>query len=480
MTELFKRNYSMMCDAYELFMGNTYIQYNKDLIGVFDVIFRQVPNGGGYAVMAGVDMVIDYIKNLKFTEEDIEYFKSHGYNFSEEFYEYLLNFKFTGDIYAVEDGTPIFPNEPILTVKGPIYEAQLLETAILSILNGAIKHATAARRIIEATPKGVSVMEFGARRADGLDAAINSSIYSLMVGCAGTSNIEAARLVNKKALGTMAHSFVEIFNSEFEAFKLFAKYNPDNVILLVDTYDTLRSGVINAIKTFKWMKDNDMDISNIGIRIDSGDLAWLSKQARIMLDAAGFKNAKIVLSNGLKAETIESLVMQKAPFDSIGVGDNIADPDGRIGAVYKLVATIENSRITPRIKVSNDIIKTINPDFKDLYRAYDRNSGFAIADIICSKGYQLSEDELEIISLNDYIKRKTIKNYRLVKLHKTIFKGGRLVYTIKSLNDRIEYCKREMNALYPEIKRLLNPHTYYVDAIEEYIELKERLIKERR
>ncbi len=474
--ELLKRNYTMLADAYELFMANTYLQANKNSVGVFDVIFRVVPNNGGYVVMAGLDYIIDYVKNLKFTEDDINYFKENNYNFSEEFYEYLRNFKFSGDIYAISDGTPVFPNEPILTIKAKMVEAQILETAILAIINGSLKHATAARRIVEAIPENVKVMEFGARRANGMEDAINTSIYAIMAGCHGTSNVQAAKMINQKALGTMAHSFVELFDREEDAFKTFAKYNPNNVTLLVDTYDTLRSGVINAIKTFDWMKEQNMDLSSIGIRIDSGDLAWLSKEARKMLDNAGYKNAKICLSNGLKAETIESLVLQGAKFDSLGVGDNISDPDGRIGAVYKLVATIENDIVTPRIKVSEDMIKTINPDFKDLYRAYDKNTGYALADIMCSRGKSIDKDNLVIVSLNDLIKNTTIENYRLEKLQKDIFINGELVYNNPSLNEKIKYCNEQMQSLYPEVKRLLNPHLYFVDGTTEYASLKREMI----
>ena len=476
----FKRNYTMLTDAYELFMANTYIQTKKDLIGVFDVTYRVVPNSGGYVIMAGLSEIIDYVKNLNYTSDDIEYFKNNNYNFCDEFYEYLKNFKFTGDIYSIEDGTPVFPNEPLLTIKAPLMEAQLLETAILAIINGACKHATAARRIIESTPKNVKVMEFGARRADGMDAANNTSIYALMAGCSGTSNVQAAKMAGIRALGTMAHSFVEVFDDELSAFKTFAKFNPNNVTLLVDTYDTLRSGVPNAIKTFDWMKENNMDLSSIGIRIDSGDLSWLSKQARNMLDNAGYSNAKICLSNGLKAETIESLILQGAKFDSLGVGDNISDPDGRIGAVYKLVATIKDDIITPRIKLSEDLIKITNPDFKDLYRAYDKNTGFALADIMCSKGKEISKNEITIVSLNDLIKSTTIDNYNLVKLQKTIFENGKLVYNDKSLNEKIKYCESQMQKIYPEIKRLLNPHVYYVDGTLEYAELKRKMIKDKK
>ena len=474
--ERLPRNYTMLTDAYELFMSDSYVKTKEGAEGVFDVFYRVVPNGGGYTIMAGLDKVIEYINNLKFTDEDIEYFKNSGYNFSEEFLEYLKNFKFTGDIYAIPDGTPVFPNEPLVTVKAPLIEAQIIETAILSMINGSMEHATGARRIIEATPNNVKVMEFGARRADGLEAALDSSIYGIMAGCAGTSNVQAAQMLGIKALGTMAHSFIESFDNELDAFIAFAKTHPNNATLLVDTYDTLKSGIPNAIKTFDWMKENGYSIDNIGIRIDSGDLAYLSKMARKMLDKAGYTNAKICLSNGLTAETIESLINQGACFDSLGVGDNISKPSGRMGCVYKEVAIIENGVRTPKIKLSNDIIKIVNPDFKDLYRAYDKVTGYVMADIMCSKDREMNERKMKIISINDLITSTTIDNYILVKLQKPIFENGKLVYKDPTIFEKRDYCNEQMKALYPEVKRTLNPHKYYVDGTEEYANLKNQMI----
>ena len=478
--ERLSRNYTLLTDAYELFMSDSYIKSKKDTKGVFDVFYRVVPNGGGYTVMAGLDKVIEYIKNLKFTDEDIEYFRNSGYNFSEEFLNYLKNFKFTGDVYAIPDGTPVFPNEPLVTVKAPLIEAQIVETAILSFINGSMEHATGARRIIEATPKNVPVMEFGARRADGVEAAIDSSVYGIMAGCAGTSNVMAAKMHNMKALGTMAHSFVETFDSEYEAFKTFALDHPDNATLLVDTYDTLRSGIPNAIKVFDYMKKHGIRTDKIGIRIDSGDLAYLSKMARKMLDEAGYPQAKICLSNGLTAETITSLINQGACFDSLGVGDNISKPAGRMGAVYKEVAIIEDGKVIPKIKLSGDIIKIVNPDFKDLYRAYDKESGYAICDIMCSRDKEINNKELRIVSLKDFIKSTTISNYELRRLQTPIFLDGNLVYKEPTLLEKKAYCEKEMKTLYPEIIRTLNPHEYYVDGTEEYANMKNEMIKRMR
>ena len=478
--ERLSRNYTLLTDAYELFMSDSYIKSKKDTKGVFDVFYRVVPNGGGYTVMAGLDKVIEYIKNLKFTDEDIEYFRNSGYNFSEEFLNYLKNFKFSGDVYAIPDGTPVFPNEPLVTVKAPLIEAQIVETAILSFINGSMEHATGARRIIEATPKNVPVMEFGARRADGVEAAIDSSVYGIMAGCAGTSNVMAAKMHNMKALGTMAHSFVETFDSEYEAFKTFALDHPDNATLLVDTYDTLRSGIPNAIKVFDYMKEHGIRTDKIGIRIDSGDLAYLSKMARKMLDEAGYPQAKICLSNGLTAETITSLINQGACFDSLGVGDNISKPAGRMGAVYKEVAIIEDGKVIPKIKLSGDIIKIVNPDFKDLYRAYDKESGYAICDIMCSRDKEINNKELRIVSLKDFIKSTTISNYELRRLQTPIFLDGNLVYKEPTLLEKKAYCEKEMKTLYPEIIRTLNPHEYYVDGTEEYADMKNEMIKRMR
>ena len=478
--ERLSRNYTMLTDAYELFMSDSYVKSKNDVEGVFDLFYRVVPNGGGYTVMAGLDKVIEYIKNLKFTDEDIEYFKNYGYNFSEEFLEYLKNFKFTGDVYAIPDGTPVFPNEPLVTVKAPLIEAQIVETALLSFINGSMEHATAARRVIEATPENVPVMEFGARRADGVEAANDASIYGIMAGCAGTNNVTAAKMYNMKALGTMAHSFVESFDSEYEAFLAFALDHPDNATLLVDTYDTLRSGIPNAIKVFDYMKEHGIRVDKIGIRIDSGDLAYLSKKARVMLDESGYPQAKICLSNGLNAETIEALINQGACFDSLGVGDNISKPNGRMGAVYKEVAIIEEGKKIPKMKISNDIIKIVNPDFKDLYRAYDKDTGYAICDIMCSRDKSINNKEIKIVSLKDFIKSTTITNFELRRLQVPIFINGNLVYKEPTLLEKKAYCESEMKTLYPEVIRTLNPHEYFVDGTEEYANMKNEMIRKLR
>lgn len=468
------KNYSMLTDQYELNMANSYFESGmKDTVGVFDVFFRKVPSNGGYALMAGVDKVIEYINNLKFSDNDLAYFKSLGYG--EEFINYLKDFKFTGNIYAILDGTPVFPNEPILTVDAPLIEAQIIETAVLSLLNGAMEHATGARRIIEATPKNVKVMEFGARRADGLDAAIDASLYGVMAGCSGTSNVIAANMIGQKALGTQAHSYIESFDSEYEAFLAYAKSYPNETLLLVDTYDTLRSGIPNAIRVAKeYLIPNGYRLK--GIRIDSGDLAYLSKMARKMLDDAGINDATICLSNGLNANTIRSLTEQGAKFDSLGVGDNISKPEGRMGCVYKEVAILDGDKRIPKIKVSEDPIKTINPDFKDLYRLYDNETGYALADVMVRRGEKLSMDNLLIIDLKGFINQRVLNNFRTERLQKEIFVNGKQVFEDLSINELKEYVDMQMSTIYPEVKREVNPHIYNVSGTNHYAEFKKEMI----
>lgn len=468
------KNYSMLTDQYELNMANSYFESGmRDTVGVFDVFFRKVPSNGGYALMAGVDKVIEYINNLKFSDNDLAYFKSLGYG--EEFIDYLKDFKFTGNIYAIPDGTPVFPNEPILTVEAPLIEAQIIETAVLSLLNGAIEHATGARRIIEATPKNVKVMEFGARRADGLDAAIDASLYGVMAGCSGTSNVIAANMIGQKALGTQAHSYIESFDSEYEAFLAYAKSYPNETLLLVDTYDTLRSGIPNAIRVAKeYLIPNGYRLK--GIRIDSGDLAYLSKMARKMLDDAGLNDATICLSNGLNANTIRSLTEQGARFDSLGVGDNISKPEGRMGCVYKEVAILDGDKRIPKIKVSEDPIKTINPDFKDLYRLYDNETGYALADVMVRRGEKLSMDNLLIIDLKGFINQRVLNNFRTERLQKEIFINGKQVFEDLSINELKEYVNMQMSTIYPEVKREVNPHVYNVSGTNHYADFKKEMI----
>ena len=455
------RNLTMMTDFYELTMSQAYFKAGKkDEIAVFDAFYRKNPLDGGYGLMGGVDKIIDFIKNIKFTSEDIEYLRSTG-QFTEDFLEYLRNFKFTGSIYAVPDGTPIFANEPIVTVKAPIIEAQIIETILLSYLNANIMYTTAARRVVEAA-KGIGIMEFGARRALGPEAAVDASKCAIIAGCVGTSNVLAGLEYNVPVMGTMAHSLVTEADSEYEAFLNYAKAYPNNCVLLVDTYDVLKSGVPNAIKIAKeYLEPNGYKLK--GIRIDSGDLAYLSIEAKKMLVEAGLDDVKICLSNGLNERTIKSLILQGAVIDSIGLGDNIVLPDkARVGCVYKNVAIKHGDDFVSRIKVSNDAAKAITPGFKKVYRFYDRETGYALGDVIALHNEKIPKDKYTLIDpLNEH-NTLTIKNYIVRELQQPIFENGELVYNDPILKDKQEYCNNEMKTLYPEVKRLENPHGYYL------------------
>ncbi len=474
--ERLPRNYTLLSDEYEFTMSNGYLNNNKQAQeAVFDLFFRTIPNGGAYSIMAGIDKVIPYIQNLKFGERELDYFKRKGY--SNEFINYLKKFKFTGNIYAIPDGTPVFPNEPLMTVKAPIIEAQIIETALLSIVNGAKEHATGARRIIEATPKGVGVMEFGSRRADGCEAAIDSAIYGIMAGCIGTSNVLAAYMLNITAMGTQAHSWIESYDSEYESFLAYAKTYPKDCFLLVDTIDTLKSGVPNAIRVAKeYLLPNGYRLK--GIRIDSGDLAYLSKEARKMLDEAGLYDAGICLSNGLTAESIEKLVEQKASFTSLGVGDNISKPNGRMGCVYKEVALTENGILVPKIKLSNDVIKITNPGYKNLYRAYDKNSGLAIADVITGYNEEIRKAELMVIDPRNNLKTSILNNFELLELQKPIFINGELVYYDPEILKKQKYCDDQMTTIDYKVKKTELPDQYFVGTTENYINFKNNIIEE--
>lgn len=470
------RNLTMMTDFYELTMSQAYFKAGKkDEIAVFDAFYRKNPLDGGYGLMGGVDKIIDFIKNIKFTSEDIEYLRGTG-QFTEDFLEYLRNFKFTGSIYAVPDGTPIFANEPIVTVKAPIIEAQIIETILLSYLNANIMYTTAARRVVEAA-KGIGIMEFGARRALGPEAAVDASKCAIIAGCVGTSNVLAGLEYNVPVMGTMAHSLVTEADSEYEAFLNYAKAYPNNCVLLVDTYDVLKSGVPNAIKIAKeYLEPNGYKLK--GIRIDSGDLAYLSIEAKKMLVEAGLDDVKICLSNGLNERTIKSLILQGAVIDSIGLGDNIVLPDkARVGCVYKNVAIKHGDDFVSRIKVSNDAAKAITPGFKKVYRFFDRETGYALGDVIALHNEKIPKDKYTLIDpLNEH-NTLTIKNYIVRELQQPIFENGELVYNDPVLKDKQEYCNNEMKTLYPEVKRLENPHGYYVDLTKKLLKLKKELIR---
>lgn len=469
-------NLTMIIDFYEFTMGQTYFDKGEiDKIAYFDVFFRKNPFNGGYTISGGLDNIISYIQNFHLSKEDILYLKNTN-SFSDEYLEYLQNLRFTGDIYAVPDGTVIFPNEPIITVKAPIIEAQLIETTLLLYFNSNSLYTTASKRIVNAA-EGKKVMEFGARRARGDISSLEVAKCAFISGCIGTSNTLAAMKYQIPALGTMAHSLVCDSDNEYQAFLDFAKSNPNNCMFLVDTYDTLKSGIPNAIKVAnEYLKPNNLEFK--GIRIDSGDLAYLSKEARKMLDEAGYFGAKICLSNSLNERKIKNLIEERACFDSIGVGDNIAAANDIVGGVYKLSATEEDGIITPKIKISDSKIKTTNPHYKKVYRFYDQNTGFALGDVITIYDEEIPEDLYTLINPTDEYRQKTLKNYYVRELQVPIFINGKLVYRVPSIFESQKYCEKEFATMYPEIKRTSNPHVYYVDLSKRLLELKKDLIQE--
>jgi len=469
-------NKTLMTDFYELTMAQTYFMEGKqDEEVCFDLFFRKNPFNGGYTISNGLDAIINYIKNFRFTDKEINYLRSLN-KFNEEFLEYLKNLKFTGDIYAVPDGTPVFPNEPVLVVKAKAIEAQIIETALLACFNHASLVTTAAKRITNEA-KDIPVMEFGARRARGIDSAIEASKYGYVGGCVATSNTYAGMEYGIPVMGTMAHSLVTEADNEYEAFLNYAKANPDNCVFLVDTYDTLRSGIPNAIKVAKdYLIPNGYRLK--GIRIDSGDLAYLSKEARKMLDEAGFTDATICLSNGLNEYTISELLKQGAYINSIGCGDNIAAPKERVGGVYKLIAVIKDGEVIPKIKVSNDTIKTTTPGYKKVYRFYDKETGYALGDVVALYDEIIPLDKYTLIHPTENWKKTTLTNYNVRPLHEQIFKNGELVYQQPTIKETKEYCNKEFKTLYPEVTRLSNPHEYYVDLTEKLLALKKQLIEQ--
>ncbi len=469
-------NLTMLTDFYEITMANGYLQSGnmKEDIAYFDMFFRKVPDGGGYAIMAGIEQVIDYLENLKFTEEDIEFLRGKGV-FCEEFLEYLRNFRFSCDVWAVPEGTPIFPHEPVLTVRGPMIQAQFIETMILLIINHQSLIATKANRIVRAA-QGRPVMEFGTRRAHGTAAAVYGARAAYIGGCAGTACAIADRDYGISALGTMAHSWVQMFPSEYEAFKKYAEIYPDNCTLLVDTYNVLKSGVPNAIKVFKEVKPKKM-----GIRIDSGDVAYLTKKARKMLDDAGLTDCTITVSNSLDEYIIRDVIMEGAQIDSFGVGERLitAKSEPVFGGVYKLAALEQNGVIIPKIKISENVEKITNPGFKTLYRLYDKETGKALADVMTVDGEVIPEvDGYEIFDPNAIWKKKKLYNFRAENLRVQIFDKGKCVYTCPPVDEVREYCKEQMDTLWSETLRFENPQTYYVDLSQNLWNMKNDLIEE--
>ena len=479
MTDKFSRNLSMLTDFYEITMSNGYFNKNmKDVIGVFDVFFRKVPDDGGFAVMCGLQQIIDYITELNFSKEDIDYLKKRGFN--DEFLNYLSNFKFSCDVWAIPEGTPIFPNEPIITVKGPIIQSQLIETLILLAFNHQTLIATKANRIVRAA-QGRPVMEFGARRAQGFDAAVYGARAAVIGGCASTSCLLAAQKFGLNPSGTMAHSWIQTFDDEYEAFSIYAKQYPDSCVLLVDTYNVLKSGIPNAIKVF----DNvlkPLGKRPVGIRIDSGDITYLSKKARKMLDAAGYADCHIIASNSLDEHIISDMLLQGARVDSFGVGERLITSSSApvLGGVYKLSAIIDNDgTISPRIKLSENVAKITTPGFKSVWRLFDRMSGKAISDVITLFDEEIDDSKpYEIFDPEYTWKRKTVTDFIARRLTKPVFEKGKLVYPEYSVTEIKRYCQKQIDLLWDEVLRFENPHNYYVDLSQPLWDLKHDLIQE--
>jgi nicotinate phosphoribosyltransferase len=474
------RKLELVTDFYELTMSNCYFTKSiQDIIAYFDVFFRKIPDEGGYVIFAGLEQVIDYVKNLKFDEDDISYLK--GLNkFSDEFLNYLKSFKFTGTIWAVPEGTVVFPNEPLITVKAPIIEAQILETALLCLINHQSLIATKSSRIVRAA-KGRPVMEFGARRAHSVDAAVYGARAAVIGGCVGTSCTLTAKEFNVSASGTMAHSFIQAFDSEYEAFKVYAENYPDDCTLLIDTYDTLNSGIQNAIKVF-----NEVLVPNgyrpKAVRLDSGDLSYLSKKIRKILDEAGFEDCKICGTNALDEYIITSILDEGAKLDLFGVGENLitAKSNPVFGGVYKLVAIEKDGKIIPKIKISDNTIKITNPGFKKVYRFYDNNTNKALADVITLNDEVIPSDSYTIFDPANPWKKKTLKNYTVRPIQELIFDNGKLVYTSPSLKEISENAKKELDTLWSEVKRMKNPHKYYVDLSQKLWDLKNKLLEDKK
>ena len=472
-------NLTLLTDFYELTMANGFFQNGyKDQIVYFDMFFRTIPDGGGMAIMAGVEQMIEYLKALSFTPEDIEYLRSKKL-FSEEFLAYLRDFRFSCDVWAVPEGTPIFPHEPVVTVRGPVVQAQFIETMILLSINHQSLIATKANRIVRAS-QGRAVMEFGSRRAQGYDGAVYGARAAYIGGCCGTACTLADREFGIPALGTMAHSWVQLFDSELDAFRAYAREYPDSCTLLVDTYSTLKSGVPNAIRVFN-EEILPRGFRPKGIRIDSGDITYLSKKARKMLDEAGFPDCQITASNSLDEHIIRDMIAQGACVDSFGVGERLitASSDPVFGGVYKLAAVEKDGRIVPRIKVSENVSKITNPCFKKLWRFYDRETNKAVGDVMTLHDDVIDDSQPYTLFDPDHIwKKKTISNYRAVPLQQPLFQNGVCVYQSPSIEDIRSYCLKQIDTLWDEVLRFENPHRYYVDLSQALWDEKERLLAE--
>ncbi|MEE0807951.1 MAG: nicotinate phosphoribosyltransferase [Acutalibacteraceae bacterium] len=472
------RNLTMLMDLYELTMANGIMdsEYN-DTVTYFDMFFRRVPDEGGYAIMAGIKQLIEYLDNLHFDDSDIEYLKSLNL-FSEQFIDYLRTFRFTCDVWAVPEGTPIFPQEPILTVRGPVMQAMMVETMILLTINHQSLIATKANRIVRAA-QGRPVMEFGARRAQGADAAYYGARAAVIGGCAGTSDIKTAKDFGVKASGTMAHSWVQLFKDEYTAFRAYAEKYPDSCLLLVDTYNVLKSGIPNAIRVFDEVL-KPLGKRPLGIRIDSGDITYLSKKVRKMLDDAGYPDCKICVSNSLDEYLIRDMIFQGACVDSFGVGERLitASSEAVFGGVYKLAAVEKpDGEVIPKIKVSENTAKITLPGIKIPWRLFDRETGKAIADVITLNDEKIvSGEPYEIFDPIHTWKRKTVTDFIAVKLQKQIFKSGKCVYESPDVSEIAAYRAEQVESLWDEVKRFEKPHTYYVDLSHKLWELRNELL----
>ncbi len=476
-----KLNMTMLCDFYELTMANGYFECGyADKITYFDAFFRSVPDKGGFAIAAGLEQLIDYIEDLHFSGEDIDYLRSRNL-FSEKFLEYLRDFRFTGDIWAIPEGTPVFPREPLVTVRARAIEAQLIETFTLLTLNHQSLIATKANRIVRAA-RGRAVMEFGSRRAQGSSAAIDGARAAYIAGCVGTACTISDQLYGTPALGTMAHAWVQMFESEYDAFTTYCKLYPTNATLLVDTYDTLKSGIPNAIRAFNEVL-RPQGITKCGIRLDSGDISYLTREARKMLDAAGWETCKITVSNSLDEYLIRDLWIQDAKIDAFGVGERLitARSEPVFGGVYKLVA-VENDagEVIPKIKISENVGKITTPHFKKIYRFYGRDTGKAIADYLCVHDETVDDSgTLEIFDPEATWKRKTVYNFEARELPEPVYQGGKLVYKRPSLDEIKEYCARQVDTLWDETKRFENPQTYPVDLSQKLYDIKQGLLHDK-
>lgn len=473
-------NLTMLCDFYELTMANGYFEKGMgERITYFDVFFRKCPDGGGFAIAAGLEQVVEYISELHFSDADIDYLRGKNL-FSEEFLHYLRGFHFTGDIYAVPEGTPVFPREPIMTVRAPAIEAQFVETYLLLVLNHQSLIATKANRVVRAA-EGRTVLEFGSRRAQGAYGAILGARAAYIGGCNGTACTISDQLFGVNAGGTMAHSWVQMFDTQYEAFKTYCEIYPENATLLVDTYDTLRSGVPDAIRAFNEVL-RPRGITRCGIRLDSGDVTYLTKQARRMLDEAGWTECKISVSNSLDEYLIRDILHQGACVDMFGVGERLITSRSEpvFGGVYKLAAVEDaEGHIIPKIKISENVEKITNPHFKKVYRFYDRSTGKALMDYLCVYDETVDDSgDMEVFDPDNTWRRKILYDFRARSLHETIFKDGKLVYALPSLEQIRTYCAQQVDTLWDEVKRFDNPHVYHLDLSQKLWDIKDSLLRQ--